>query len=154
MYVTINFDEEGKPFELFSQIGKAGGTEAAHLEGLSRMISLCLRSSIAPHEIVSQLKGITSEPIWDQGILIRSAEDAVAQVLSRHIDNPAPKQLFDDQVTSDESASQLGLFPSNGNGTGSIRQIPTGSRCTKCSGYVIHQEGCLRCLDCGYTKCE
>ncbi len=154
MYVTINFDEEGKPFELFSQIGKAGGTEAAHLEGLSRMISLCLRSSIAPHEIVSQLKGITSEPIWDQGVLIRSAEDAVAQVLSRHIDNPAPKQLLDNQITSDESASQLGLFPSNGNGTGLSTQIPTGSKCTKCSGYVIHQEGCLRCLDCGYTKCE
>ena len=63
MFVNLNFDEKGKPFEIFTTIGKAGGAEPAHLEGLSRMISLCLRSGIDPNEIVDQLSGITSEPI-------------------------------------------------------------------------------------------
>ena len=27
MYVTVNFDEDNKPFELFTAIGKAGGSE-------------------------------------------------------------------------------------------------------------------------------
>ncbi len=154
MYITINFDENGKPFEIFSQIGKAGGTEAAHLEGLSRMISLCLRSGIDPNEIVDQLRGITSEPIWDKGTLIRSAEDAVAQVLARHLDENTPKQVIEGQVVSDDSMAQLGLFPSSGNTEANDNHVPTGAKCPKCSGYVVHQEGCLRCLDCGYTKCE
>jgi ribonucleoside-diphosphate reductase alpha chain len=29
MYVTINFDEEGRPFEVFSALGKAGGCDSA-----------------------------------------------------------------------------------------------------------------------------
>ena len=29
-----------------------------------------------------------------------------------------------------------------------------GSSCPKCYGRVVHQEGCIRCLECGYTKCE
>jgi ribonucleoside-diphosphate reductase alpha chain len=36
-YVTINFDEEGQPFEVFTQIGKAGSTDAAYLEAISRL---------------------------------------------------------------------------------------------------------------------
>lgn len=92
MYVTLNFDESGKPFELFTAIGKAGGSEPAHLEGLSRMISLCFRAGIAPEAIVDQLLGITSEPTWDGGELIRSAEDGVARVIKRYLCAGAPKR--------------------------------------------------------------
>ena len=75
MFVTLNFDEQGHPFEMFTAIGKAGGSEPAHLEGISRLVSLCMRSGIDPNAICDQLSGITSEPVWDNGVLIRSAED-------------------------------------------------------------------------------
>ena len=88
MYVTVNFDDDNKPFELFTAIGKAGGSEPAHLEGLSRMVSLCLRSGIDPNAIIYHLSGITSEPMWDSGVLIRSAEDGVAHVLKKHLNGP------------------------------------------------------------------
>jgi len=83
MFVTVNVDEHRRPFEVFLRIGKAGEVEYAHLEGLGRMISYCLRIGGDPEGIIDHLKGITSEPIWHKGALIRSAEDGVAYVLHR-----------------------------------------------------------------------
>ena len=43
IYVTVNHDESGKPFELFTQIGKAGGCAASQTESIGRLASLALR---------------------------------------------------------------------------------------------------------------
>ncbi len=153
MYVTLNFDNDDKPFELFTAIGKAGGSEPAHLEGLSRMVSLCLRSGIAPNVIIEQLSGITSEPVWDNGVLIRSAEDGVAHVLRRHLNGRNKPGLAS---MNSESVAQLGLFATPKYAESSadyVPGVPLGG-CPKCNGRVVHQEGCIRCLECGYTKCE
>ena len=154
MYVTLNFDEDGKPFELFTAIGKAGGSEPAHLEGLSRMVSLCLRSGIDPDAIIEQLSGITSEPVWDSGVLIRSAEDGVAHVLRRHLNGPNKPGIAS---MSSDSAAQLGFFAQPKiaeSGAEYITGASLNGGCPKCPGRVVHQEGCVRCLECGYTKCE
>ena len=148
MFVTLNFDETGNPFELFTTIGKAGGSEPAHLEGLSRMVSLCLRSGIAASEIVDQLSGITSEPFWDNGVLVRSAEDGLAQVLKRHLQDAGSPDVGD---VRDGGAAQLAMFGRSSEGAG---RLAVGAECPECSGRIIHQEGCMTCLDCGYTKCE
>ena len=163
MYVTINFDENGKPFEAFTALGKAGGCDSANLEAVSRLVSLALRSGIDPDEIVHHLQGITCCPAWDGGALIRSAPDAMAHVLSNHLN--ASHGAIDGASEERAAALQPGLFPSarrapeypgsNGNGNGNGHsQIATAARCPKCSGNLIPQEGCLNCLDCGYSKCE
>ena len=154
MYVTVNFDENNKPFELFTAIGKAGGSEPAHLEGLSRLVTLCLRSGVDPNAIIYHLSGITSEPVWDNGVLIRSAEDGVAHVLRRHLNglnSPGTAGLESD------GAAQLGLFTTPKFSESSIEyapDMPVSGGCPTCNGRVVHQEGCIRCLECGYTKCE
>ena len=45
MYITINFSD-GSPFEVFSNLGKAGGCDSAQLEAISLLISLALRLSL------------------------------------------------------------------------------------------------------------
>lgn len=150
MYVTVNFDDDGKPFEVFSTLGKAGGCHAANLEAISRLISLALRSGIDPNQIVEQLKGITCCPVWDSGILVRSDPDALALVMGRHLQEEVSEEAAHGKR---DSAAQLALFPSS-SGVANGHQSPSGARCPKCSGYLVHQEGCLKCLDCGYTKCE
>ena len=145
MYVTVNFDENEEPFEIFTAIGKAGGSEPAHLEGLSRMASLCLRANVDPDSVIHHLSGITSEPVWDKGTLIRSAEDGIAHVLTWHrngINNPGKNG-------ASAEAQQIGMFT-----PASQPALPQGQGCIKCGGRVVHQEGCSRCLECGYTKCE
>ena len=156
MFVTINYDEHGWPFEVFSTQGKAGGCHGAHVQAISRLMSLALRSGIDPSQLAEQLTGITCCPVWDAGTLVRSDADAMALVLGRHLrEEPLPD--VDAAPPTDEArTAQLGLFPSTQeplvptNG----QEAATGAKCPKCSGYLIHQEGCLRCRDCGYTKCE
>ena len=81
MYVTVNLDEAGHPFEVFGTMGKAGGCDAALLEAVSRLVSLALRAGIDTSEVTRQLRGITCCPAWDDGTLVRSGPDAVAIVL-------------------------------------------------------------------------
>ena len=83
MYVTVNLDENSRPFEVFGTMGKAGGCDAALLEAVSRLISLALRAGIEAEEVTRQLRGITCCPAWDDGTLVRSGPDAVAIVLEQ-----------------------------------------------------------------------
>ena len=156
LFVTVNFDDEGHPFELFTTLGKAGGCDSAYLEAISRLASLALRSGIDPSQVVEQLRGITCDPIWDEGTLVRSAPDAVSLVLNKHLGGEGQKRIVADDVQPATRVSQLGLFPSTKDEAAMTNghMLPSGARCPECSGYLIHQEGCLRCLDCGYNKCE
>jgi ribonucleoside-diphosphate reductase alpha chain len=161
LYVTVNYltaedgslvvnkDGDAVPFEVFTAIGKAGGDTPAHLEGLSRVTSLSLRRGVDIAEIISELKGITSEPVLDGDVLIRSAEDGVAHVLRSHARGPF-KPLAQTTVALNGLVALNGTADASGanaNGIGS-------GGCPKCDGRVVHQEGCIRCLECGYTKCD
>src|SRR5262249_41684139 len=63
-HITMNEDEEGQPFEVFLEIGKAGSDIKAMAEALGRLMSLTLRmaSPVSPvervREIVKQITGI------------------------------------------------------------------------------------------------
>ncbi|MBI3953412.1 MAG: adenosylcobalamin-dependent ribonucleoside-diphosphate reductase, partial [Chloroflexi bacterium] len=156
LYVTINFDEQGQPFEVFSTLGKAGGCDSAQLEAISRLISLALRSGIGAEQVVDQLRGITCCPVWAEGVQVRSAVDAVAIVLSRHV--PGGKGAGIHKAAEPQGA-QLGLALA---GPGQAQSLsgrtsgrPTSApvRCPDCNSDLAYQEGCLTCHSCGYTKC-
>ncbi|MCM8756677.1 MAG: vitamin B12-dependent ribonucleotide reductase, partial [Candidatus Omnitrophica bacterium] len=84
LYVTINQDTDGNFFEVFTQMGKAGGCAASQLEALGRLISLALRGGIEIKVIIEQLKGIRCpSPSWANGKKIFSCADAIARVLEK-----------------------------------------------------------------------
>ncbi len=149
LYVTVNFDEERRPFEVFCALGKAGSVESAHLEAIARLVSMSLQTGVDPDQIVAQLRGITDQPVWDEGMLVGSIPDAISHVLSKYAA---------DKPTMEAPTAQIGLFPSSestGNGDQTTYAGPlTGKRCPECSAYLVAQEGCLNCLDCGYSKCD
>ncbi|PKB78573.1 MAG: ribonucleoside-diphosphate reductase, adenosylcobalamin-dependent [SAR202 cluster bacterium Io17-Chloro-G9] len=151
MYVTINFDEEKKPFEVFGTLGKAGGCDSAQLEAISRLVSLALRSGIDPHNVIDQLRGITCCPAWDSGTLVRSSPDALALALERHVAMhvQAPESRSPE---ANENGVQLTFAPqrgaANGNGHNPVK------KCPECNTPVIFQEGCQTCVSCGWNKCE
>ena len=148
MYVTVNFDEQDRPFEVFGNLGKAGGCDSAQLEAISRLVSLALRSGIAPDAVLEQLRGITCCPAWDEGTLVRSGPDAVALALERHTSGQNAGRSH-----GSLEAVQMKFTPevvTNGNGNGQA----SSRRCPDCNTPVIFQEGCLTCLSCGWNKCE
>ena len=149
MYVTINFEEENVPFEVFSTLGKAGGCDSAQLEAISRLVSLALRSGISAQEVVTQLKGITCCPAWDQGTLVRSGPDAVALALERYISGE-PDTL---EVAEPESV-QLQFIPQPAHLAGNLNGFNhSGRKCPDCNGTLFFQEGCLICASCGFSTC-
>jgi len=86
LYVTINEDENGRPFEVFTNMGKAGGCASSQAEAIGRLISLSLRSNIETDEIVKQLKGISChETSWGEEGRVLSCSDAIAKALEGYI---------------------------------------------------------------------
>ncbi|WP_253737972.1 adenosylcobalamin-dependent ribonucleoside-diphosphate reductase [Halohasta salina] len=97
VYVNINEDERGEPFELFANIGNSGGFTASFTEALAKTISTALRSGVDPEEIANELNGIRSPKVaWDKGEQINSIPDAIGTALRRYLDGeieePYPKQ--------------------------------------------------------------
>ncbi|RJQ50498.1 MAG: vitamin B12-dependent ribonucleotide reductase [Nitrospiraceae bacterium] len=142
LYVTINEDEKGNLFELFTQMGKAGGCASSQAEAIGRLVSLALRSNIEPEELVKQLKGISCHsPAWANGGKISSCSDAISKAIERYSERGSKK---------------------NGNGNGSHPEEKKESRekimlcgaCPDCGGAVEHEGGCAVCRDCGFTKCS
>ncbi|MGA1360077.1 MAG: vitamin B12-dependent ribonucleotide reductase, partial [Gemmatimonadaceae bacterium] len=61
MFVHITEDDKGQPFEVFINLGKAGGSAMADAEAVGRLISLALRSGISIQQVHRQLRGISSD---------------------------------------------------------------------------------------------
>lgn len=134
LYVTINEDENGRPFEVFTNIGKAGGCASSQAEAIGRLISLALRSSVEPDEIIQQLKGISChQPSWTEGGKVLSCSDAIAKSLEKY-----------------RHAGQ----GDNGNGHKHHDVTHQIGACPECGGAVEHEGGCAVCHNCGFTKCS
>lgn len=134
LYVTINEDEEGNLFELFTQMGKAGGCASSQAEAIGRLVSLAFRSNIEPIEIEKQLRGISCHsPAWASGGKIASCSDAISKAIERYV----------------EQGSE-----SNGNGSHPRKEKAIYGACPDCGGAVEHEGGCAVCRDCGFTKCS
>lgn len=101
LFITINDDENGEPFEVFAQIGKSGGVFQAKSEAICRLISLSLRSGVGVLEVVKQLKGIRGPmPSWGKKGMILSIPDAIAQILEEHVSRAQQQLPFDAPQTS------------------------------------------------------
>ena len=162
LYVTINEDEEGLPFEVFMHMGKAGGCAMSQLEAIGRLLSLALRSGIDLNSIIEQLRGIRCpSPSWEKGGRIFSCSDAIARVIERHLvkarKGPPPKK--DSEDLSAAFGGKIGNAPADAKKSGGAAlttKKKTGNIvgvCPDCGAALWHVEGCMVCKACGYSKC-
>ncbi len=136
LYVTINEDDQGI-CEVFTTIGKAGGCASAFSEATARLISLSLRSGVDLAQVTRQLKSIRCpHPMWQEGKLILSCPDAIAQVFEGYIDGQNIQVDAERVAVSHEPSADL----------------HTGV-CPECSGRLKFESGCSTCMDCGFTRC-
>jgi ribonucleoside-diphosphate reductase alpha chain len=146
LYVTINEDEKGRPFELFTQMGKAGGCAASQLEAIARLVSLALRSGIELKSIIEQLRGIRCpSPSWEKGGRIFSCADAIARVIEKRLSEKAKSTPKDNTQTQSQTSDET--IDADGP-VGTVVGV-----CPDCGGALRHEEGCVVCQACGYSKC-
>lgn len=133
LYVTIN-KYEGRPFEVFVQIGKSGYTTMADAEAIGRLVSLALRSGINVKDVVEQLEGIGgASPVYSEGKLVMSIPDAIAAVLKKHFVSPPGNGIEKKSKTVDIDLE----------------------RCPDCGSRALaFEQGCVNCKNCGFSKCD
>ncbi len=133
LYITVNSDEGGA-FEVFGNMGKAGGCASSQTEALARLMSLALRSGISPEHLVKQLKGISCHmPAWERGGgRILSCADAFAKGLERAMSDSGTQLSIEFE---DNTVNHLGA-------------------CPECGGNLTYEAGCVTCHACGYSQCD
>ncbi|MDD3480602.1 MAG: vitamin B12-dependent ribonucleotide reductase [Patescibacteria group bacterium] len=156
LYVTINEDEDGQPFELFSTMGKAGGCAASQAEAISRMVSVQLRSGVEPMVIVKHLKNITCHRPYGFGDeRVTSCSDAIGKALEQYMDltlNIESPKLPEMEVAT----LPLDEVPSKAEEQENIhgaREGHIGGVCPECGGPIEYEGGCLVCRSCAYSEC-
>ncbi len=151
LYVTINNDEKGEPFEVFATIGKSGGFFQEQSEAMCRLTSLALRAGIPVPEVVKQLKGIRGPmPIFTEKGTVLSLPDAIGRMLEEHatvmkevqevLDRPEKQKVlpFEGSEAEKMSLAELGFMPG----------------CPECGFQLVVSEGCISCKSCGFNRCS
>jgi ribonucleoside-diphosphate reductase alpha chain len=181
MYVTINEDEQGRPFELFAALGKAGGAAMADAEAIGRLISLGLRTGISLREIHKQLRGISSDRAVGLGPnKVMSSPDAIAQVIGKYLEEkegvqrslPIPdpghgKTTNGGTQTSAPPVVEARMVEPSPAPAGAAASTPQAildrfqeqaalsfiGTCPDCGSSLEFAEGCVKCHACGYSEC-
>lgn len=150
IFVTVNFDEDGQPFEVFSAMGKAGGCASSQAEAISRTISLSLRSGVSIDEILKQLKGISCHMPFGFGPQkITSCSDAIARAIVRLTKKEEAKLELNFQGNNETPVStKTETLVEEFNQERSVR-----GACPECGGAIEHEGGCSICRDCGHSAC-
>lgn len=149
LYVTVN-SHEGRPFEVFVQIGKSGFTTMADAEATGRLISLALRSGVDVGDVVEQLEAIGgSSPVFSEGALVMSVPDAIAKVLRSRFLEPVATEKKTENDGREAVAAQVVT----------AQKPPTADllleQCPDCGSKALaFESGCVTCRSCGFSKCS
>jgi len=161
MYVHISEDDRGQPFEIFINLGKAGGSAMADVEAMGRLISLALRSGISLKEVYRQLRGISSDRTIGLGLQkVSSVPDAIGIAIERWMqDKQGIQQDLLGEVGTPQSAVREIVTGVSGTGEGELTvrghemdQEFLGA-CPDCGSQLAFVEGCAKCHVCGYSEC-
>jgi ribonucleoside-diphosphate reductase alpha chain len=153
LYVTINEDEGGRPFEVFCTLGKAGGAAMADAEAMGRLMSLALRSGIPIQQVKDQVRGISCDRAVGLGPnKVLSVPDAVGQAIERYLEEKAGVQeALPLTVGMPRGATQTKAQAAGAHAGGEIFDMGT---CPECgTGHLAYEEGCKKCHVCGYSEC-
>ena len=158
MFVHITEDDKGQPFEVFINLGKAGGSAMADAEAVGRLISLALRSGISIQQVHRQLRGISSDRAVGLGpSKVLSMPDAIGLALE---DWMRSKQGVQQELLTG-AAPQATLAPAPvvtvGGAQMQFDAVNGGDAfigtCPDCGSQLEFAEGCVKCHVCGFSEC-
>jgi ribonucleoside-diphosphate reductase alpha chain len=145
-------------------MGKAGGCAASQLEAIGRLVSLAFRSGIEVKAIIEQLRNIRCpSPSWEKGKRIFSCADAIARVIEMRLTNgTGHPTLTRGEYQEDTPHVSVGSQAASSSMKHSheeqvvldvVHNANIVGVCPDCGGALRHEEGCVKCHACGYSKC-
>lgn len=151
LFITCNFDNEKKPFEIFFRVGKQGALTNVLIDALGRVCSKALQGGIPMDIIIDTLRGLKGEKFWfkiaDDMTKSDSAEsivDAIAKLIEYHWEQDNKKvNAF---MESNLDGVEMDCI--------SKTEFDT---CPECQRQTLrHDTGCRGgyCTACGHSACE
>lgn len=140
-YVAIGLDDNDKPYEIFAG---ENGIDKDIASGFIQRIRNGRYSLIADNEVV----------IEDMGERCSNEEEAVARLASISLRNGVEIQSIVDQLEKTKGSLS---------GFAKVmcrilrKYIPESAKCNdhcpECKESLVYQEGCKKCVNCGFSKC-
>ena len=150
LYVTINNDEKGMPFEVFATIGRSGGFFQEQSEAICRLMSLSLRSGVKVEEVADELKGIRGPmPTFTDKGTILSLPDALGKILEQHVTTAVQ---IEEVIARPEKQEVLPFVPKIKEK--SVADFGFMPGCPDCGAPLVMGEGCISCKACGFSRCS
>ncbi len=141
LFVTIN-SAEGKLYEVFLNIGKAGADVTADAEGYGRLLSMIFKAGLPPQNVIKQLRGIGgSSSIGFGKKRVRSLPDAIARVLELYLEE-MPSETYEIAAATVQEPNMTAPEPKM-----------SGDMCPDCGNMLVFEESCSKCKNCGYSRC-
>jgi ribonucleoside-diphosphate reductase alpha chain len=163
MFVHITEDDRGQPFEVFINLGKAGGSAMADAEAMGRLVSLALRSGIPIQQVHRQLRGISSDRAVGLGPnKVLSVPDAIGLALEdwMRTKNGVQQELLTTAETLAAPSAPAAKAQPVTTAAGMQMQFEavTGGdafigTCPDCGSQLEFAEGCVKCHVCGFSEC-
>ena len=151
LYITLNEDESGKPFEVFFKLGKSGSCQQSYLEALGVTMSVGLRYGADPQKFIEKLEGMrcpNPKMRNADGPTTLSCADGISQGLAKALAlalpiadiNPRgeadvvavaePRVTLSPEERAEDAANALSIDlishpAANGNGNGNGNQMPS-----------------------------
>lgn len=144
LYVTLNVDESGRPFECFIEMGKAGSDIKTFTEAIARMISISTRAGLDIDIIIKQLKDIRGTIHGFGTSRVLSVPDGIAKCLLALTQQNTSKvvreettHIYSDNMIVEAIKTQYEICPECGIAS------------------LVRESGCGRCInqDCQYSEC-
>ena len=164
LYATLNV-VDGKPYELFVNIGKSGSLAKSLSEALSRTISISLQNGINIDEIIKTLNGIAdSETPWvfedykGNEEWCKSIPDMIAKMmksLSEYVKEiGAVEQKLSIEDKKDDNNIDMNIIIEHDKTSTDKKKI----LCPEClkngnSIFLVQMAGCPTCPNCGWSAC-
>lgn len=148
LYITINFDEKGYPFETFLTIGEGGGC-ISNLNAISRLTSLALRSGVSVEEIADQLESTQVCPAmqYARGKGRNVEGKNCPSNLARFLKHVTPEKNGNKKIKKEDKTEKIKRNITK------TQQSKKEGDCPVCEAELYFAEGCVTCPNCGWTKC-
>ena len=151
LYITINdIVEHGqrRPYEIF--IASRSAEHAELMSALTLTLSAVMRRSENPAFLVEDLERVrAAQGAWVDGRYVNGVVALIASVMRRHLEELC---LIEGKHTP--PGKRAGATNAEPSGPRSPPGRAGGELCPKCdSPSMFRQEGCKRCMSCGYSTC-
>jgi len=155
-YVTVNRTNDGRPTEVFVNVGKAGSDIMELGEAIGRLASLALRKGATLGGVANQLEGIGGNGKFNKP-LAHAIGTALTEINLDSATAKPPVALNPVSIGDSTTFTNVAIgstFSIDPNDTNWTYTSISGDVCPDCQNFsVALEEGCRKCHLCGWSAC-